>query len=359
MKYLHALNKVPGIGPQKTRILLNKFENAENVWRASLDDLKCSGIGEKTAENLFSGRKTIDPDLEWKRLEEENISIITYGSKSYPELLSEIPNPPYVLYKKGGFDLNSAPLIGIVGSRKSTSYGAQTAYNFSKLLSQAGLAIVSGMAIGIDSFAHRGTIESDGHTIAVLGNSLDDKSIYPRVNFNLSRQISVNGCLISEYPPETPAGSLTFPARNRIIAGMSRGLLVVEAGEKSGALITAQMALDYNRDIFSVPGTIFSPSSVGTNDLIKKGARMVTCVNDVLEELDCTSPRQEFSASGTKIPETENEKIILGILSGEPIHIDIISKLSRLKSFEVSSTLSVMEIKGWAKNIGGQNYIIL
>jgi len=311
------------------------------------------------AEKIVNERNTIDPDLEWEKLERENVKILTPDHSDYPLLLREINNPPYVLYARGQTDfINLSPLISIVGSRKYTRYGADTARAFARDIARAGITVVSGMAIGIDTFAHKGTLEANGRTIAVLGNGLDDISLYPRINFNLSREIMDQGCLVSDYPVGTEAGTQTFPARNRIIAGLSLGTLVVEAGEKSGALITAELALEYNREVFSVPGPIFSSSSSGTNDLIKKGARLVSSVGDILEELNLLRDKKEI-ASSPKIPDTEEEKIILNILSSEPAHIDNIAKLAKLQTATVSSILSMMEIKGWVKNIGGQNYILL
>lgn len=359
MRYLNALNKIPGIGPRRMKMLVSCFSTPEEIWKADLNHLAASKIGEKLAGQIVLERNNINPDEEWEKLEKENISIIAFDSPDYPELLKESPNPPYILYARGKIDfLNSAPMISIVGSRKYTSYGAQATQNFSRELSVSGFAVVSGMALGIDTFAHMGALEAGGKTVAVLGNGLDEKSIYPRNNLNLSRRICENGTLLSEYPVGTQAGPLTFPARNRIVAGLSLGTVVTEAGEKSGALITAKMALDANREVFSVPGSIFSLQSLGTNDLIKKGARLVSGVKDILEELDI-SFQKETQEKIPKIPATESEKILLGILSSDPLHIDNISKLSKLGTAEASSTLSMMEIKGWAKNIGGQNYIIL
>jgi len=359
VKYLNALNKISGVGPQKMKMLLAHFPNPEIAWKASLEELQASKIGEKLAERMILERSYINPDAEWEKLEKESIKIITLDSDEYPSLLKEIHNTPYILYIKGEIDfINSSPLISIVGSRKYTSYGSQVAENFSRDLANAGFTIVSGMALGIDTFAHRGALSANGKTIAVLGNGLDDGSLYPRNNFNLSREIIENGALISEYPFGTQAGPLTFPARNRIVAGLSLGTLVVEAGEKSGALITAQMALDYDREVFSVPGPIFSPQSAGTNNLIKKGAKLVASVKDILEEFDL-SVSKEPEKNMLKIPESEGEKILLEILSSDPIHVDNIVRISRLGTAEASATLSMMEIKGWVKNIGGQNYILL
>jgi len=362
MKFLNALNKIQGLGSQKMRALVSFFREPENIWRADFETLIKSSIGEKIAKKICELRKTVDPDAEWEKMRKENIRMLTVDNPGYPQLLRQTSNPPYIIYIKSddpNLDFNDLTMISIVGSRKYTSYGAQTATIFAKDLAQAGMTVVSGMAIGIDAIAHRGALDSGGKTIAVLGGSLDDKNIYPKANFNLAREIMENGALLSDYPIETPAGIPgNFPARNRIIAGLSLGTLVVEAGTESGTLITANCALEYDREIFSVPGSIFSAQSAGTNNLLRQGAKIVTGVKDILEELNFGKDRQKISAL-PKVPENKEEAILLKYLSHEPLHIDNISKLSKLGAVSVSSTLAIMEIKGWVKNIGGQNYIII
>jgi len=356
MKYLNALNKVNGVGPQKMKMLLGFFGSAEKAWSASQEELIQSGIGEKISEKIILERKDIDPDLEWEKMEKANIRMITWEDEEYPKLLREIANPPYILYIRGNFDLNSAPMIAIVGSRKFTAYGAQVASTFAKDLAQAGIIVVSGMALGIDAIAHLGALEAGGQTVAVLGDGLDDESIHPKNNFNLSREIMENGALMSEFPFGTPPLAFNFPTRNRIIAGLTLGTLVVEAGEKSGTLITSSLALEFNREVFAVPGSIFSTQSLGTNDLIKKGAKVVTSVKDILDELNLGT-NQIPKPNIVKNFESDEEKIIMSLLSTEPVHIDNLAKVSKLSMSQVSSQLSMMEIKGYVKNIGGQNYI--
>jgi DNA processing protein len=355
--YLNALHKINGVGPQKMRKLMEFFPSAEAAWTADLFALGQSGVGEALAAKIFSQRKEIDPPQEWAKLEKEQVRMLIETDADYPHLLREIPSAPYVLYMKGEMDLN-APMISIVGSRKHSDYGSQAAYALAKDLAQAGITVVSGMAYGIDAVAHRGALDGGGKTIAVLGNSLDEKNIHPVSNLKLSREIAANGCLLSDFPVETHASVGTFPARNRLVAGLSMGTLIVEAGEKSGTLITANLALEFNRDVLAVPGPIFSPQSQGTNALIKNGAKMVTSVKDILEELRWeTVP--EKSIPPARIPQNTEEEILLRLLSADPIHIDNLAKLSKLGTVSASSTLSLMEIKGWVRNIGGQNYIII
>jgi len=358
LKYLNALNKINGLGPQKMRRLMSHFNSPEEIWNASREALVKSEIPEALVSKIISERQEINPDQEWEKMEKENVQMLIETDPEFPQRLKEIPTAPYIIYIKGEIDLN-APMISIVGSRKFTPYGSQIAHAFAKDLTHAGITVVSGMALGIDAIAHQGALDARGKTIAVLGNSLDDKNIHPRNNFNLSREIIQQGALLSEYPIETSAGNIgNFPARNRIIAGLSLGTLAIEAGEKSGTLITANLALEFNREVFAVPGSIFSPQSIGTHSLLKRGAKLITSIQDILEEFDLNIGHLP-AVEKQKIPASEEEKIILKLLSPTPTHIDNLGKLSKLGTSVVASTLILMELKGWAKNIGGQNYISL
>ncbi|MCD6149471.1 DNA-processing protein DprA [bacterium] len=358
MKYLNALNKISGVGSQKIRKLIGFFGSAEKAWNAGSRELAKSGIEEKIVGNILAEREKINSDEEWERMIKEDIEMITAEDENYPKLLKEIPNPPYSLYIKGEMNFNSRPMITIVGSRKLTSYGKQAARGLARDLSQAGITIVSGMALGIDAAAHRGALDTKGKTIAVLGSGLDDRNIGPQTNFNLSREIIFSGALVSDYPAGTPALPGSFPARNRIMAGMALGTLVIESAQASGTLITANLALDFNREIFAVPGSIFSPVSEGTNQLIKSGAKPVTCAKDILEELNIEKIKEAEKIKKI-IPDSPEEERILKILSGEPLHIDKIIKLSKLKTSVASSTIAIMEMKGMIKNMGGQNYMVI
>jgi DNA processing protein len=280
-------------------------------------------------------------------------------NENYPQLLKEIPNPPYIIYLKGIFtDFNEQPMLAIVGSRKFTSYGKQVAYTFAHNLAKAGITVVSGMALGIDAVAHQGALDAGGKTIAVLGSSLEDKNIGPKTNFELSRRIMDSGILASDYPVGISSTPNNFPARNRLMAGMTMGTIVVEAAVDSGSLITANLALEFNREVFAVPGSVFSPVSLGTNNLIRSGAKVAASVKDILEELNMER-RIEIEKVKKIIPASPAEESLLKILSHEPLHIDKIIKLSKLETSAASSTLTLMEMKGMIKNIGGQNYIIL
>jgi len=359
MKYLNALFTIDGVGNQKISLLLNHFETAEYAWQASASELMEAGLLPRLAELIVEKRKTIDPEKLWQDLQKENITIITIKDEVYPQLLKQIPAPPYLLYAKGNLDCLRLPMISVVGSRKFTAYGRQLTTNFAKQLCEAGFCVVSGLALGIDAIAHEGALDAGGKTIAVLGDSLDDINIYPRNNFGLAQEIiAKGGLLLSEFPVPTHANVNTFPIRNRIVAGLSYGTLITEAAEKSGSLITANLALDFNREVFAVPGNISSPQSEGTNNLIKKGAKMTTSINDILEEL-----RSQMSTPAPKAElelelDTE-EKAVMHVLSPEPTHIDIICKQTKLGTSTISGILVMLEIKGVVKNIGGQNYIRL
>lgn len=359
MKYLNAFNTIAGVGSQKLHLLMQHFGSSEAAWQASATELVESGISPALAEKIVIARREINPDAEWGKLVQHGIQTLAVTDIDYPALLKEISLPPYLLYVRGNSSFNTQPAIAVVGSRKFTSYGKQIASVFASDLVHAGVSVVSGLALGIDAIAHRGALDAGGHTIAVLGSSLEDSMIDPRENFNLSRDIlHSGGALISEFPLGTSATPGTFPARNRIMAGMTLGTLVVEAAIGSGSLITANLAVECNREVFAVPGSIFSPSSTGTNSLIKSGAKMVTGVADILGELRLPE-RAAAAHVRESIPATPEEAKILNILSTEPLQVDRIIKLSTLDTARVGALLTIMEMKGLVKNIGGHNYIKL
>lgn len=357
--YLHALNTIPTFGSSKIRSLIHQFGTPEAVWKTSQHMLLEAGLQEKTIDRFLDSRNKIHPEEKWEQLEKHNITLLVETDPNYPSLLTEIPHPPYILYRRGEADLNNLPLITLVGSRRCTPYGKRVAYQLAKDFVQAGIGVVSGLALGIDAASHEGALHAQGLTIAVLGNSLDDHSIAPRSNFALAQSIlSHSGALLSEYPPVTSASPYTFPARNRIMAGMTLGTVVVESTEKSGTLITAQMALEYNREVFAVPGSIFSEASSGPNHLIRSGAKIVTSVADVLEELNLSShPKSSTSAASENL--SPEEAALLRLLSHEPLHIDNILKATTLDTSRANSTLTLLELKGLAKNIGAMTYIKL
>ena len=358
--YWHAFNSIDGFGPQAFKKLLASFAELEEAWKSTdTDKLGQLGLSKKQIDNFFQFRQKHSPENLFEELTKENIEILTIKDEAYPTQLKEIASAPPVLYIRGDRDILSNKSIAIVGSRKFTEYGRRVTENLTRDLVRAGLTIVSGLALGIDGIAHRAALDAGGLTAAVLGTGIDDATIYPREHFNLAKSIIENGgALITEQPPKTPSLKQNFPARNRIMAGLALGTLVIEAAENSGSLITAGFALEQNREVFAVPGDIFSPQSTGTNRLIKNGAKLVTSAADILEELNI-SRTQPALALKIFEPKTDEEKIIWKNLSNEPLHIDKISKMTRLDTAAVASVLSALEIEGAVKNIGGQNFIRL
>lgn len=286
----------------------------------------------------------------------EIIRKITLQDQEYPAILKEIHGKPKELYIKGKLEQDDKTAIAIVGTRNYTQYGKQVTLDIAGKLAKLGITIVSGLAKGIDTFAHQAALENKGRTIAVLGSGIDKKSFFPSVNYRLGGKISQHGAVISEYAPGVRGTQFTFPQRNRIVSGLSLGTVVIEAPEKSGALITATLALEQNREIFAIPGPIYEKNSIGTNQLIKQGAKAVTCIEDILDELNLL---HLLKTERNKIkPENKEEEIIFSILSLQPTHIDEIIKKSGLPTGLVNSTLMILELKKAIRNLGKGNYIL-
>jgi len=285
-KYFNVFNLIDGIGPIAFKKLLAHFNSLEQAWPAEINEFKQAGLDNSTIEQIKKQRPKINPDWQMELLAKEEIDLITILDKNYPKLLKEIYAPPALLYVRGKFEPNDEFSLGIVGTRKLSPYGKQITPLITADLAQTGLTIISGLAKGIDTLAHQAVLDVNGRTIAVLGSGLDKSSIYPFVNRQLAEEISQQGAVISEFPFGTKPLAQHFPQRNRIISGLSLGILVIEAAEKSGSLITARNALEQNRDVFAIPGPILSQSSLGPNNLIKMGAKLVSQANDIIEELD-------------------------------------------------------------------------
>lgn len=290
---------------------------------------------------------------ELKRTQKLGFKVITQDDSVYPELLKNIHDPPEHLYVKGEIKTEDSLAFAVVGTRKFTNYGREAVEYLVPQLVAAGLTIVSGMARGIDAFAHQTAISAGGRTIAVLGSGIN--VVYPPENQELYEKISKNGAVISEYPLDFEPTNYSFPVRNRIISGMSLGTLVIEAGETSGALITAREALEQGREVFALPGSIFSPVSVGCLELIKSGAKLVRTAQDILEELNLEVKAKKLKARKV-LPKSDEEKILLELLQEGPKHIDDLVRKSGLSVSTVSSVLSLMEIKGMVKNMGKMEY---
>jgi len=356
--YWVGFGQISRINPLRFRKIINFFPSLEAAWYASRDELTQAGIEPEVVDDFFIKRESIDLGSLWQNVLSEGIGILTINEPGYPTILKEIYDPPAFLYYKGRMDDPDEFRIAVVGTRKASTYGRQSASEIVRNLANQKLTIVSGMALGIDSIAHEAAIEAGGRTIAVLGSGINQESIYPSTNRRLAeRIIDSGGAVISEFPLGSLGLKHHFPQRNRIISGLSLGTMVIEAGEASGSLITARAALDQNREVFAVPGTIYSPTSIGPNKLIKMGAKLVTDAADVLETLDLSHVKS-YVENKAIIPDSPEEEKLLNILDKEPKHIDAIIKQTDLDPANVSSILTLMEMKGKVRNLGGANYVI-
>jgi len=358
--YWIGLKAVPGIGNVAFRRLLERFDTPEAALKAPPASLAgIRGITPATIEGINNGEWRRFADEECRRLEAGAARLVMYTSSDYPKSLFEIPDPPPFLYVRG--ELRSQETaVAIVGSRRATSYGLMTTGKLAEGLAANGVCVVSGMARGVDTAAHRGALRAGGRSIGVLGCGVD--KIYPPENRVLFEEMAGKGCLVSEFPLGTLPLAENFPRRNRIISGLSSGVLVVEAAEKSGSLITAQYALEHGRDVFAVPGNISFATSRGCNRLIKQGAKLVDCVEDILEEL----PGGVLASAGTPLLQppprsfalTPKEAAIYELLARSPLHIDDIISQTELTAGEVSSMLLHLELKGAVTPLPGTHYAV-
>ncbi len=361
---------VPEIGNITFRRLLSAFGSPEAVFGATAEDLvRVSGISERKARNIkqFAGWGNVEKQVEL--LDKSKARAITCVSPEYPSLLRQIEDAPAVIFVKGCIEDEDKFAIAIVGSRKTTAYGRLVAERLSSDLAGAGFTIVSGMARGIDTVAHKGAIEAGGRTIAVLGSGID--RAYPPENIGLMERISGSGCVVSEFPFGTQPTRENFPRRNRLISGLSLGVVVVEAATGSGALITANSALEQNREVFAVPANINSPTAAGTNELIKKGAKLVQKSDDIIEELApvlkgyvgaakrSASPGCAKKFRGPQAEMTDEERNLCDILTGEPVHIDDLSRRLSLAPAKALSLLLNLELKGIVRQAEGKMFYLV
>ncbi len=362
-----ALNMVPGMGPVRLRALLETFETPQRILTAGRAALRAvKGVGQETADAIASWESSVDLAAELKRIADAGAKVITMNSPEYPGALRTIHNPPIVLYVWGDLRPTDAHAIGVVGSRNVTHYGTETAKKISYQIAFAGYAIISGLARGIDTAAHQGALAAKGRTIAVLGSGLSQ--LYPPENLGLAEKIAESGAVVSEYPMERPADRQTFPYRNRIVAGWGRGLLVVEAGLNSGALITANQAVEQGRTVFAVPGQIDRPTSAGTNRLIQQGARLVTSADDILDELGTLIPRGTSGSSPQKTTHSastdpaarpalsHDETLLVTALEVGELTLDQLSEATRLPLGKISGTLLGLEMKRLIRALPGHRY---
>ncbi len=351
--YLLALHSIDGLGPIRLRAVLEYFKDPKLAWEANAEDLLKLGIYKNTVNLLVETRKKLEPESYAEKIADSGIKWITIFDGAYPKLLKEIHDPPTVIYFKGEPDWDKKS-IGVVGTRKITGYGRIATEQFTKGLVMGGLTIVSGLARGVDASAHQTAVNENGKTIAVLGGGLNN--IFPPENRGLAAKIASGfGAVISEFPPDYPSLPGNFPARNRIISGLSLGVLVIEAAEDSGSLITARMALEQGREVFAVPGPITSDLSKGPIDLIKEGARVVFSPDEILEELGISN-RSNRSNSTDLSDLSEEERQILKVLENENMHIDEIGRELHFPSPKISALLLKMEISGLVESLGAGIY---
>jgi DNA processing protein len=350
-----GFSRVSGIGAARLRALLDYFGDVEQAWVAQVHDLEQAGLDKRSLANLVEARKKLDLDAELEKLSRAQIQVLTWDDAAYPPHLLQIYNAPPVLYVRGSLETRDEWAVAVVGTRRASVYGKEAGRLISTGLARAGVTVVSGLARGIDTVAHRACLEAGGRTVAVLGSGLD--IIYPRENTRLAAQIIEHGALISEYALGTRPEARNFPPRNRIISGLTLGTVVVEAGRSSGALITADFAAEQGREVFAVPGSIFARGSQGANNLLQQGAKIVCNISDVLEELNLTMISEQAQARAI-IPENETEALLLDHLTEEPVHVDALGRAVNLPIAEVTSTLALMELKGQVRQVGGMNYVL-
>ena len=387
IKYWVALSAIPNLGVARFRRLESYFGNLELAWRASEAELQNAGLDSRTAHEAVAARHQVNPDDCMAELARDGIAAANWNCADYPPRLKEIANPPPVLYYVGTMTPEDECSVSIVGTRKATDYGRKAAAVLSRDLASAGLTVVSGLAVGIDGVAHRAALDCGGRTIAVVAGGLD--RVYPKEHTGLFRRIQERGAVISEHRPGVRPDARNFPRRNRIISGMTLGTLVVEAPDNSGAVSTVKHALEQDREVFCVPGEIFSDTSKFTNRMIKEGAKLVADYTDILEELNLpdisrrnadngyngyngygpdTPPASPEQTPGTmeyseqETPEDlddldDGEAALLARLSGEPAHVDDLCRLSGLPVASVTGMLTLLELKGKVTQVGSMHYI--
>ena len=353
-RYWIGFNLIKGIGAVRMQALIQHFGDLEDAWKASPADLAEAGLGVKVIERVIQAREEVDLGKLWEKIESQGIKILTWQDEAYPGRLKEIDQPPPVLYIRGEYLPDDLFAVAIVGTRRVTAYGRQITEEISSFLAANGITVISGLARGVDAIAHQSTLKAGGRTIAVLGSGVD--KIYPPEHRGLAEQMMERGAIISDYALGTPPDASNFPPRNRIISGLSLAVVVVEAGETSGALITAEFAAEQGREVFAVPGSILAPQSKGANKLIQKGALPLLSMNDLMQALDLTRVGEQKAARKV-IPADETEARLMNVLGSEPLHVDEIRSQAELPIEKVSATLALMELKGMVRQVGGMNYV--
>ncbi len=352
--YWIGFNLISGIGRVKFGLLRKHFGNLEQAWNADSAELQSAGLDSKSIQAIARQRPTIDLEAELSKLDQHEVKALIIDDPAYPSRLKEIYDPPPVLFVRGSLDKIEACPLAVVGSRRASHYGREVTEQLVSDLVRNNMVIISGLARGIDTVAHRIALNNGGQTFAVMACGLD--IVYPPENRRMAQEITENGALLSEYPLGIKPRADNFPRRNRIMSGLSLGTLVIEAAERSGALITARMALEQDREVFAVPGSILTPSGKGSNYLLRDGAKLVLEVEDILEELNLNIIPHQIELCES-LPANETELILMDILSDGAIHIDEICRATNLSISIVSSTLTMMELKGMVNQLGGMNYV--
>jgi DNA processing protein len=353
-RYWIAFNLVKGIGAVRMQTLLDHFGDLETAWQSAPDALLSAGLSARLVERVIQMRSTLDLESLMYQIETQGFRVLTWEDNDYPRRLLQIDQPPPVIYLNGELTEEDDWSVAIVGTRRVTPYGRQITEQIATCLAQNGITVVSGLARGVDAIAHQAALKAGGRTIAVLGSGVD--RVYPPEHQALADKIADQGAVLSDYALGTPPESANFPPRNRIISGLSAAVVVVEAGETSGALITAEFAVEQGREVFAVPGSILAPQSKGPNRLIQQGAHPLLNPRDVLEALQLESIVEQRTVRKA-VPADTVEAQLYGVLGPEPLHVDEIRSQTGLPIEKVSATLALMELKGMVRQVGGMNYI--
>ena len=355
LAYRLALHRIHRLGSVRFGILERAFPDLRDAWRAPEGELVAGGLDARTAQAIVRARTEADPESEIDRLESSGTHAFARVDPAYPSRLREIDDAPPVLYVRGTLSPDDDYGVAVVGTRRATAYGRQATAELSRGLAAAGVTVVSGLARGVDTIAHRTALDTGGRTIAVLANGLD--TIYPPENRRLAEEITEHGAIVSDYPLGTKPRADFFPRRNRILSGLSLGTLVIEGDVKSGAMITAKFATEQNRDVFAVPGSIFSPQSRGPLSLIRDGAMPISSAQEILEALNLARLGAQLDFGRAAPPASDEERTLMGVLTREPQHIDEVARQTGLAAAMVSGTLALLELKGLVRDVGGLNFV--
>jgi DNA processing protein len=351
-RYRVGFNLVKGIGAVRLQGLIAYFGDAATAWRAGEADLLAAGLGPKLVARFMQVRQGLDLERLWANIQSQGIRVLTWGDPDYPPKLKEIDQAPPVLYLRGDLLPEDAWAVALVGTRQVTAYGRQVTEEIAAYLAANGVTVVSGLARGVDAVAHQSALKAGGRTLAVLGSGVD--RIYPPEHRGLADQVKGRGALVSDYPPGTPPDSTNFPPRNRIISGLSLAVVVVEAGETSGALISAQFAAEQGREVFAVPGSILAPQSRGSNRLLRDSARPLLAAGEILDALNLS--RSDQRTARRKAPAEPAEAELLALLGTDTLHVDEIRARAGWPVERVTAALVVMELKGLVRQAGGMLY---